>query len=58
MGKVLEIGISNTKGSQIERVKQAQALKGKGLVDDRIINEPIQAHKNHFLELKNLNINL
>ena len=25
--------------------------------DERIINDPIQAHKNHFLSVKNLNIN-
>ena len=39
MGKVLEIGITNKKGSQIEKVMEVQALKGKGLAGDRKFRE-------------------
>ena len=31
MGKVLEIGITNTKGSQIQKISEVEAFKGKGL---------------------------
>ena len=56
MGKVLEIGITNTKGSQIERVKQAQALKGKGLVDDRKFRENNEKHcQITLIEIENIN---
>jgi len=39
MGKVLEIGIAETKGGQIEKVTQVEALKGKGLLNDRKCRE-------------------
>ena len=56
MGKVLEIGITNTKGSQIESVKQAQALKGKGLVDDRKSRENNEKHcQITLIEIENIN---
>ena len=35
MGKVLEIGIANIKGNQIQKVTQVEALKGQGLLNDR-----------------------
>ena len=44
MGKVLEIGITNTKGSQIIKVREIEALKGKGLVNDRKFRESNLKH--------------
>ena len=39
MGKVIEIGIANIKGNQIQSVNKIEALKGKGLQNDRKFNE-------------------
>ena len=39
MGKVVEIGIANIKGNQIQNVDKAEALKGKGLQNDRKFKE-------------------
>ena len=39
MGKVVEIGITDSKGSQIKNVNKVEALKGKGLVNDRKFRE-------------------
>ncbi len=56
MGKVLEIGITNTKGSQIKRVKQAQALKGMGLVNDRKFRENNEKNcQITLIEIENIN---
>ena len=35
MGKVLEIGIPRNKNNKIENVNNVEAVKGKGLTDDR-----------------------
>ena len=42
MGKVVEIGISDIKGSQIQKVTQVEAFKGKGLLNDRKFKETNQ----------------
>ena len=56
MGKVLEIGITNTKGSQIVQVKQAQALKDKGLVNDRKFRENnLKNCQLTLIEIENIN---
>ncbi len=39
MGKVLEIGITNNKGGQIQNVNQIEVLKGKGILNDRKFRE-------------------
>ncbi len=39
MGKVIEIGIANVKGNQIQRVDKVDALSGKGLLNDRKFSE-------------------
>ena len=39
MGKVVEIGIIDTKGSKIQNVDKVEALKGKGLLNDRKFSE-------------------
>ena len=35
MGKVLEIGISKNKNNKIVNVKEVEAIKGKGLINER-----------------------
>lgn len=35
MSKVIEIGITKNKGSVIENVSSAEAVKGKGIINDR-----------------------
>ena len=35
MGKVVEIGITDTKGNRIKKVAEVDAFKGKGLLNDR-----------------------
>ena len=42
MGKVVEIGISDIKGSKIQKVTQVEAFKGKGLLNDRKFKETNQ----------------
>ena len=39
MSKVIEIGITKNKGSVIENVSSAEAVKGKGLYNDRKFKE-------------------
>jgi len=39
MGKVLEIGIVINKGGQIKNVSRVEAIKGKGLLNDRKFKE-------------------
>ena len=56
MGKVVEIGIADTKGSRIKKVKEVDAFKGKGLLNDRKFKE-----NNHresqvtLIEIENIN---
>ena len=56
MGKVLEIGITNTKGSKIRNVNNIEAVKGKGLLTDRKFKE--NNHKKcqiTLIEIENIN---
>ena len=66
MGKVVEIGIANIKGNQIQKVNKVDALKGKGLQNDRKFSENNQKKRqvtlieieniNHFNNISNTNI--
>ena len=66
MGKVVEIGIANIKGNQIQKVNKVEALKGKGLQNDRKFSENNQKERqvtlieieniNHFNNISNTNI--
>tara|TARA_B100001146_G_scaffold145117_1_gene127324 strand:- start:77 stop:520 length:444 start_codon:yes stop_codon:yes gene_type:complete len=56
MGKVVDIGIANTKGSQILNVNKVEVLKGKGLLNDRKFRE--NNHKKSqitLIEIENIN---
>ena len=56
MGKVVEIGIANTKGNQIQNVNNVEALKGKGLQNDRKFNENNQKERQiTLIEIENIN---
>ena len=66
MGKVVEIGITDTKGSRINKVSEVETFKGKGLLNDRKFKE--NNHKksqitlieieniDHFNKISNTNI--
>ena len=66
MGKVVEIGIANIKGNKIQKVYKVEALKGKGLQNDRKFSENNQKERqvtlieieniNHFNNISNINI--
>mgnify|MGYP001262932109 CR=1 FL=1 len=66
MGKVVEIGIANIKGNKIQKVDKVEALKGKGLQNDRKFSENNQKKRqvtlieieniNHFNNISNTNI--
>ena len=56
MGKVVEIGIANIKGSKIQNVNNIEALKGKGLLNDRKLSENNQkARQITLIEIENIN---
>ena len=56
MGKVVEIGIANIKGNQIQNVNKVEALKGKGLLNDRKFSENNQkARQITLIEIENIN---
>ena len=56
MGKVIEIGIANTKGSQIQKVDEVEVLKGKGLLNDRKFRENNQKERQiTLIEIENIN---
>ena len=56
MGKVVEIGIINTKGSKIQNVDKVEALKGKGLLNDRKFSENNQKERQiTLIEIENIN---
>ena len=67
MGEVVEIGIANIKGNKIQKVNKVEALKGKGLKNDRKYSENNQKKRqvtlieieniNHFNNISNTNIN-
>ena len=56
MGKVVEIGITDTKGNRIKKVTEVDAFKGKGLLNDRKFRE--NNHKESqitLIEIENIN---
>ena len=56
MGTVVQIGIANTKGNQILNVNKVEAIKGKGLLNDRKFKE--NNHKKSqitLIEIENIN---
>ena len=56
MGKVVEIGIADSKGNQIKNVNKAEALKGKGLLYDRKCRENNQKEcQITLIEIENIN---
>ena len=56
MGKVVEIGITNIKGNQIKNVDKVEALKGKGLQNDRKFSENNQKERQvTLIEIENIN---
>ena len=56
MGKEVEIGIADTKGNKIKRVNYIEALKGKGLKNDRKFKENNQKEcQITLIEIENIN---
>ena len=56
MGEVVEIGIVNIKGNQIQNVDTVEVLKGKGLRDDRNFSENNQKERQiTLIEIENIN---
>ena len=56
MGKVVEIGITNTKGSRIKKVSEVDAFKGKGLLNDRKFKEDNHRESQiTLIEIENIN---
>ena len=56
MGKVVGIGITNTKGNQIKNVNDVEALKGEGLLNDRKFRETNQKERQiTLIEIENIN---
>ena len=56
MGEVVQIGIVNIKGEQIQNVNEVEVIKGKGLVNDRKFSENNQkARQITLIEIENIN---
>ena len=56
MGKVVQIGIVSIKGKQIQNVNEVEALKGKGLLNDRKFSEKNQKEcQITLIEIENIN---
>ena len=56
MGKVLEIGIYNNKGDEIVNVNNVEAIKGKGLVNERHFKENNEKRcQITLIEIENIN---
>ena len=56
MGKVLEIGIVNKKSGQIKNINKIEAIKGKGLLDDRKFKENNDIRKQiTLIEIEHIN---
>ena len=56
MGKVIEIGITNIKGNQIQNVDKVEAFKGRGLLNDRKFSENNQKERQiTLIEIENIN---
>ena len=56
MGKVVRIGIVNIKGNRIQNVNVVEAIKGKGLLNDRKFEENNQNTRQvTLIEIENIN---
>ena len=56
MGQVVQIGIVNSKGDQIQKVDVVEAIKGKGLLNDRKFEENNQKERQiTLIEIENIN---
>ena len=56
MGQVVQIGIVNSKGDQIQKVDVVEAIKGKGLLNDRKFEENNQNERQvTLIEIENIN---
>ena len=56
MGQVVQIGIVNSKGDQIQSVGVVEAIKGKGLLNDRKFEENNQNERQvTLIEIENIN---
>ena len=56
MGKVVEIGITDKKGSQIKKVASVDVFKGKGLLNDRKFRENnLKESQITLIEIENIN---
>ena len=56
MGKVVKIGISKTKGSEIFSLDKIDVIKGKGLLNDRKLNDNNEKDKQiTLIEIENIN---
>ena len=56
MGRVVNIGIAEDKGSKIKNVNKVEALKGKGLLHDRKFKENNQKQcQITLIEIENIN---
>ena len=56
MGKVIKIGISNNKGDEIFEVNEIEAIKNKGLKNDRHFKEDNSKHcQITLIEVENVN---
>ena len=56
MGKVIEFGIANIKGNQIQNVNQVEVLKGKGVLNDRKFSKNNQKERQiTLIEIENIN---
>ena len=56
MGQVVQIGIVNSKGDQIQKVDVVEAIKGKGLLNDRKFEENNQNTRQvTLIEIENIN---
>ena len=56
MGQVVQIGIVNSKGDRIQNVDVVEAIKGKGLLNDRKFEENNQKERQiTLIEIENIN---
>ena len=56
MGKVVHIGIVNIKGNRIQNANVVEAIKGKGLLNDRKFEENNQKERQiTLIEIENIN---
>ena len=56
MGQVVQIGIVNSKGERIQNVDVVEAIKGKGLLNDRKFEENNQKERQiTLIEIENIN---